>query len=121
MTRCLLCAGLMFVLAGPGMALPWKKRQVIAEPEGIKVAIVVTVPTEKAQVWIDDKPTKQNGAVRVFYSPPLAPGSYVYRIVARWTEDGAKVTAERTLRFRPEKKQEFTIEFKADSILKPGP
>jgi len=120
MTRCLLCAGLILVLAGPGQALPWKKRHVI-EPEGIKVAIVVIVPSEKAQVWIDGKPTKQNGTARVFYSPPLTPGKYVYKILARWTEDDVNVTAERTLRFQPEEKQEFTIEFKADSILKPGP
>jgi uncharacterized protein (TIGR03000 family) len=120
MTRCLLGAALMFILVGPGVALPWKKRQVVAEPEGVKVNIVVTVPTDKAQVWIDDKPTTQKGLIRVFYSPPLTPGTYVYRVVARWTEDGTNVTAERTLRFRPEKKQEFTIEFKANSILKPA-
>jgi uncharacterized protein (TIGR03000 family) len=40
---------------------------------------------EDATLKVDDRPTKQKGNVRRFYSPPLEPGkSYHYTLVARW-------------------------------------
>ncbi len=113
MTRCLLLGLILLVAGSPTLAKPWRKPRVVPEKDGIKVAIRVLVPVEKASVWIEGKLTKQKGMDRLFYTPPLEPGTYTYRIIAKWVEEETKVTAERTLRFRPEVQPELLVEFKA--------
>jgi uncharacterized protein (TIGR03000 family) len=50
--------------------------------------IWVTVPAN-AEIWFDGQRTFQRGSLREFESPPLGPGKeYIYRLRARWTEDG---------------------------------
>jgi uncharacterized protein (TIGR03000 family) len=42
-----------------------------------------------AKLWFDGKPTKQQGKVREFESPPLRPGKkYTYNVRMVWFEDG---------------------------------
>jgi uncharacterized protein (TIGR03000 family) len=49
-----------------------------------------------AQIWFDDAPTRQTGALREFESPPLTPGmAYTYDIRAQWREGGREVTRSR--------------------------
>jgi uncharacterized protein (TIGR03000 family) len=45
----------------------------------------VLVPAADAQLWVDDVPTRQRGALRRFFSPPLEPGkTFHYTITVRW-------------------------------------
>jgi uncharacterized protein (TIGR03000 family) len=46
------------------------------------------VPAD-AEVWVEGQKTTETGAVRLFESPPVTPGhKYLYRIRARWTDNG---------------------------------
>jgi uncharacterized protein (TIGR03000 family) len=48
--------------------------------------IMVQVPPD-AEVWLEGKTTKQTGATRTYYSPPLpAHQSFVYQLRVRWTD-----------------------------------
>jgi len=54
--------------------------------------IHMTVP-ENAEIWFDDAQTKQRGADRTFYSPPLTPSrEFSYDVKARWMENGMEMT-----------------------------
>jgi uncharacterized protein (TIGR03000 family) len=49
------------------------------------------VPAE-ARVWFDGERTRQGGALRHYFTPPLTPGkNYTYQVQARWTQDGKTV------------------------------
>jgi uncharacterized protein (TIGR03000 family) len=60
--------------------------------------IRLVVPTD-AQVWFDDKATKQRGETRNYESPPLPPGrQYIYDVKVRWRDkEGQEVTRTRQL------------------------
>jgi uncharacterized protein (TIGR03000 family) len=60
--------------------------------------IRLNVPAD-AQVWFDDKATRERGETRHFETPPLAPGrQYVYDVKVRWRDkDGKEVTRTRHL------------------------
>ncbi len=60
--------------------------------------IRLTVPTD-AQVWFEEKVTKERGETRYYESPPLAPGhQYVYDVKVRWrNKEGKEVTRTRQL------------------------
>jgi uncharacterized protein (TIGR03000 family) len=63
--------------------------------------IKVIVPTADAQIWVNDRPTKRQGLERDFISPPLRPGSYIYRFRISWRAGKAPVSEARTVRFQP--------------------
>jgi uncharacterized protein (TIGR03000 family) len=62
--------------------------------------ITLQVPAG-AEVWFDGKPTRQTGATRHFYSPPLQPGKdYFYALRVRWEQDGKSVEETRRINVR---------------------
>lgn len=57
--------------------------------------VTVRVPAD-AQVWFQNQPTTQQGAVRHYQSPQLSPGQeYSYDIRAQWRQGGRAITQER--------------------------
>jgi len=65
---------------------------IVAQPAAM---VEVHVPAN-AQVWIEGDLTRQQGAVRVFKSPPLQIGkSFSYDVKARWMENGKPVEREK--------------------------
>lgn len=70
-----------------GSSLPAGKRT----GADTKAHIWLRVPTN-AEVWVDGVKTKQSGATRYFFSPPLTPGrQYSYSLRIRWKKDGKPV------------------------------
>jgi uncharacterized protein (TIGR03000 family) len=95
-----------------GFLHPWKvknveykdsvRRQVFDQPEDLgRVVVTVRLPSTDADVWFEDYRTNQRGIERVFESAPLAPGSYSYRIRAKWQQDGKDMEETRTIRVQP--------------------
>lgn len=75
-------------------ALPAAKDVRTSLEEELRARILVRVP-RGAEVWIGDQKMNQTGAVRRFLSPTLEPGvDYLYRLRARWSQDGKAVTRE---------------------------
>jgi uncharacterized protein (TIGR03000 family) len=71
--------------------------------------LLVHVPPD-AELWFDDKPTRQRGPDREFNSPPLTPGrNYHYDVRARWMENGKPVEATRTVRVRANDRKEVDM------------
>ncbi len=62
-------------------------------------ALIDVFLPENATLSFQDTPTKEEGAVRTFQSPPLTPGrTYTYNLRARWRgEDGRDVVRTRRL------------------------
>jgi uncharacterized protein (TIGR03000 family) len=61
------------------------------KPQGVSPNIVVLMAhlPEDAQVWFNNQPTKAQGKVRYFESPPLTPGKqYYYSVRVVWHENG---------------------------------
>jgi uncharacterized protein (TIGR03000 family) len=61
------------------------------KPQGVNPNIVVLMAhlPEHAQVWFNNQPTKAQGKVRYFESPPLTPGKlYSYTVRVVWHENG---------------------------------
>ncbi len=61
------------------------------KPQGVDPNIVVLMAhlPEHAQVWFNNQPTKSQGKVRYFESPPLTPGKqYLYTLRVVWFENG---------------------------------
>src|SRR5579884_2359597 len=61
------------------------------KPQGVDPNIVVLMAhlPEHAQVWFNNQPTKSQGKVRYFESPPLTPGKqYLYSLRVVWHENG---------------------------------
>jgi uncharacterized protein (TIGR03000 family) len=57
--------------------------------EDANQALLVAHLPENARIWFEDAPTQQQGKLRQFTSPPLAPGkAYTYTTRVRWYEDG---------------------------------
>lgn len=62
--------------------------RVSGDSSDTKAHIWLRVP-EKAEVWVEGVKTRQSGASRYFYSPPLRPGKeYAYHMRIRWMKDG---------------------------------
>jgi uncharacterized protein (TIGR03000 family) len=64
-------------------------------------AVMVAHLPEDAEVWFEDAPTNQKGALRQFVSPPLTPGKdYKYTVRVAWVEEGGKVSQVHTFPIR---------------------
>lgn len=62
--------------------------------------ITLFVPSD-AQIWLEDAATRQQGTVREYTSPPLAPGQdYIYTVRMRRMENGRPVEETRRLNVR---------------------
>ena len=92
----------------PGNYLPYRYWPYPSH-EGPKVAemkpycayITVVVP-EKAQVWLEGQPMKQQGTHRKFQSPPLKAGQqYAYQVKVKWEENGKQREQIRDVMVRP--------------------
>lgn len=74
--------------------------------------VEVRVPTVDAAVTVEGVLTTQQGAMRRFATPPLAPGeSFVYEIQARWV--GAEQVITRTQRVTVRAGQRVVVDFTA--------
>jgi uncharacterized protein (TIGR03000 family) len=61
----------------------------------------VRVPRSDAEVWFEGVKRPEQGTVRTFDSPSVTPGTrYVYRVRARWREDGREVERTKDVYFR---------------------
>ena len=59
--------------------------------------LVVRVPNDTADLWIEQTETKLRGMERTFESPPLEAGkAYKYEFVAKWIENGVQKAESRT-------------------------
>jgi uncharacterized protein (TIGR03000 family) len=61
------------------------------KPQGVdpNIAVLMVHLPEDAQVWFNNQPTKSQGKVRYFESPPLTPGKrYLYYMRVVWHENG---------------------------------
>jgi uncharacterized protein (TIGR03000 family) len=61
------------------------------KPQGVdpNIAVLMAHLPEHAQVWFNNQPTKSQGKVRYFESPPLIPGKrYLYYMRVVWHENG---------------------------------
>ncbi len=62
-----------------------------------RACIWLRVPAD-AEVWFEGIKTRQTGAGRYFFSPPLIPGlTYAYRVEARWKEEGKPIERQRQI------------------------
>lgn len=53
------------------------------------IAVVMAHVPESALLWVNGKPTRQQGILREYESPPLQPGKkYEYHVRLDWFEDG---------------------------------
>ncbi len=60
--------------------------------------MVVRVPNDAADLWIEQTETKLRGTERTFESPPLEAGkTYKYEFVAKWTENGVPKAESRSV------------------------
>jgi uncharacterized protein (TIGR03000 family) len=60
--------------------------------EDPNAALIVAHVPEDAQIWFEGEPTVQKGDLRLFTSPPLAPGKgYTYTVRVSWIESGRRV------------------------------
>lgn len=65
-------------------------------PDAQGARLRISVPTEDASVWIEDRMTEQTGRERTFVSPPLAAGKvYMYKVRAVWMDGDREMTEER--------------------------
>jgi uncharacterized protein (TIGR03000 family) len=54
-----------------------------------------------AEVWFEGVKTKQTGALRHYFSPPLAAGQkYAYQVRVRWSKDGKPVERKQQIDVR---------------------
>ncbi len=59
----------------------------------------IAVPSERADVWIQEEKSEQTKRVQEYVSPPLTPGKqYFYEVRAKWTDSAGK-QVERTKSF----------------------
>ena len=75
------------------------------------VEMTVILPTADAELWFGKAATTQRGKERVFHSPDLEPGqAFVYKVKARWMNNGQPVEQERQLNVRAG--QTITVTFR---------
>jgi len=65
------------------------------------IGIRVVLPSPRAGVWFEGQPTRQMGFDRLYISPELQPGNYVYTVKASWMQNGQEVTREKKVKVRP--------------------
>ncbi len=71
----------------------------------------ITVPSERADVWIEGEKSEQSKRVQEYVSPPLTPGKqYFYKVRARWTDTAGK-QVERTKSFPIVPGQPVSLDF----------
>jgi uncharacterized protein (TIGR03000 family) len=76
------------------------------------VLLRVLLPAATAQLRIEDQPTQQTGATRLFSSPPLAIGStYRYRLAASWAPNNY-TTITRTREISVQAGQDVTVDMR---------
>jgi uncharacterized protein (TIGR03000 family) len=76
---------------------PWLNWPADAKQPDSRARIRLHVPAD-AEVWFEGVKTRQTGAERYFFSPPLAPGAtYAYEVEARWKQDGKTVERRRQI------------------------
>jgi uncharacterized protein (TIGR03000 family) len=86
-----------------------------APREADTARLTVHLPDPDAQVWIEDKETRQRGSLREFVSPPLNPDKkYTYEVRARWTENGKEM--ERTKSVPVRANGTATVDFTAQDV-----
>ena len=69
--------------------------------QGNSARIIIRLPAANAQVWIDGQLTQQQGMSRRFDTPSLEPGTYSYKIRAKWRQNGRDMDQTRTISFQP--------------------
>jgi uncharacterized protein (TIGR03000 family) len=62
--------------------------------------LIAHVP-DHAEVFLGGTLMSPKGETRVFFSPPLAPGSYVYTVRVNWIEEGKRVTQTHDVIVKP--------------------
>jgi uncharacterized protein (TIGR03000 family) len=84
--------------AAPGQTLvPPPGEAAAPQQADSRARIWLRVPADAA-VWFEGIKTRQTGAERYFFSPPLAPGvTYAYDVEARWKEGGKPVERQRQI------------------------
>lgn len=80
-----------------------------ATEQNQRAYVTVRVPDGNAQVWIQDKLTRQTGMVRTFQTRPLDSGTYTYKMRAMWQQNGRDMEQTRTVRLQPG--QSVTVDF----------
>jgi len=108
--------GANYYYADPIVQVPITEvRESFYEPAASQqtATMVVLVPRADAKVWVDGAATSQQGMERTFNSPPLDPGTYIYTIRARWTENGQAIERERRVNVQPG--QSVKVNFRVDS------
>jgi uncharacterized protein (TIGR03000 family) len=64
---------------------------VSASTTQVPARLRITIPTEKAEIWIEGEKSEQAKRVQDYVSPPLTPGKqYFYEVRARWTDPAGK-------------------------------
>jgi len=72
------------------------------EPGGDAPALVAVRVPPDAELWFEGSKMAPGGTVRVFRTPPLAPGKlYAYEVRVRWSVDGREDTRTRTVLVSP--------------------
>lgn len=100
---------LLTLLATGSLALPALAQDTAGQPG----TLVVHLPVS-AQLFIEGQPTTQTGATRRFQSPVLAAGrTFVYKLQARWVENGQEVIADRQVDIQAG--QEVVVDFNPKS------
>lgn len=93
-------------IAGSVLPPPMPRRSA-----SIPATIRVRVPATDAQLWFNGVKTKQTGLTRHFVTPPLAKGTYQYRVRVTWRdEQGRPREREQVLRLRPGDSIELRID-----------
>lgn len=88
----------------PVAPAPMPKPEKVATPT-TSITLEVRLPSEKAEVFVDNAPTKQTGLVRSFSSPPLSSkDNYKYEIRAQWSANGKKHNVSQTVSGKPGEK-----------------
>ena len=82
-----------------GASLLWPSDKLLLQRD-TRAHIWLRVPTD-AEVWFDGIKTKQTGALRHYFSPPLTTGkSYSYQVQVRWQKDGKTIEQKRRIDVR---------------------
>ncbi len=82
-----LCLVLGLALVAIVIPVPRPAAPVAATPQPAYLRVLL--PSERDKLTIDDQPTKQTGASRLFVSPPVpADKSFSYTLTATWAKNG---------------------------------
>src|SRR6478672_6844978 len=82
---------------------------VCAQESGQRATLTVRLPAD-ARLVVDGKDTKQTGAVRRFFSPPLTPGkNYSYTFQWTFRKDDKSFKGAKTIRVRAGDDQEVDL------------